>query len=65
MGGNKEGEGTVEICNDHIWGLISDAGWNDSDAEVVCRQLGYQTQGELITIELFLYIVNLIKCFTV
>ena len=46
MGGNKEEEGTVEICNDHIWGLISDAGWNDSDAEVVCRQLGYQTQSE-------------------
>ena len=46
MGGNNEGEGTVMICNDHIWGLISDAGWNDSDARVVCRQLGYQTQGE-------------------
>ena len=55
MGGNNEGEGTIEICNNHIWGLISDAGWNDSDAQVVCRQLGYQTQGELITIELFFY----------
>ena len=44
--GDNEGEGTVEICNDHIWGLISDAGWNDIDAEVVCRQLGYQIESE-------------------
>ena len=46
VGGDNEGEGTVEICYDHIWGLISDAGWNDSDAEVVCTQLGYQIEIE-------------------
>ena len=46
MRSNKEGAGTIEICTDHIWGLISDAGWNDIDAEVVCRQLGYQTESE-------------------
>ena len=38
-------EGTVEVCYSNIWGLISDSGWNQQDAEVVCRQLGYQTQG--------------------
>ena len=46
MGGDNEGEGTVEICSDNIWGLISDAGWNDSDAKVVCRQLGYEIESE-------------------
>ena len=38
-------EGTVEICFNNIWGLIADSGWSQPDAEVVCRQLGYQTQG--------------------
>ena len=65
MGGNNQGEGTVEICNNHIWGLIFDSGWNDSDAEVVCRQLGYQTLGELRIVFYACDIVNLIKCFTV
>ena len=46
MGGNNEGEGTVEICSDNIWGLISDAGWNDIDAKVVCRQLGYEIESD-------------------
>ena len=41
VNGPTENEGTVEICFDDLWGLISDSGWGDSDAEVVCRQLGY------------------------
>ena len=39
--GPSHNEGTIEICHDDLWGLISDSGWSDSDAEVVCRQLGY------------------------
>ncbi|XP_019850477.1 PREDICTED: scavenger receptor cysteine-rich domain superfamily protein-like [Amphimedon queenslandica] len=38
-------EGTIEICHDHIWGLISDSSWSTQSAEVVCRQLGYQIDG--------------------
>ena len=38
-------EGTVEVCYDYIWGLISDSRWSKQDAEVVCRQLGYQVNG--------------------
>jgi deleted-in-malignant-brain-tumors protein 1 len=40
-------EGTIEICYGNVWGLISDSSWNQPAAEVVCRQLGYQTQGTI------------------
>ena len=41
VGGGFANEGTVEVCMDHMWGLVSDAGWNASHAKVVCRQLGF------------------------
>ena len=43
VNGDSQNEGTVEICNSNLWGLISDSDWDDDDAEVVCRQLGYTT----------------------
>lgn len=39
-------EGTVQYCYYSTWGLISDNSWNDPAAQVVCKQLGYQS-GEL------------------
>ena len=47
-------EGTIEICHDHIWGLISDSSWSTQSAEVVCKQLGYQIDGKLFSNELIL-----------
>ena len=41
VNGATENEGTVELCLNNLWGLIADSGWSQSDAEVVCRQLGY------------------------
>ena len=37
--------GTVEVCFDNLWGLISESGWSEQDAQVSCRQLGYQAEG--------------------
>ena len=37
----NEGEGTVEICINKIWGTVCSYGWDSKDATVVCRQLGY------------------------
>ena len=38
--------GRVEICIDQAWSTICDEHWDNADASIVCRQLGYSQYGD-------------------
>ena len=40
--GRDEYEGRVEVCQEEKWKTVCDAGWGREEAQIVCRQLGYE-----------------------
>ncbi len=50
VGGNAITEGRPEICIGEEWRTICDEGWSLNDANILCGQLGFASNGEYIFI---------------
>ena len=52
VNGGSSLEGRLEVCLNGVWGTICDQSWDDTDAGVVCSQMGHSARGKNLLITL-------------
>ena len=62
MDGSQANEGRLEVCYGGDWATVCDQGWDDVDASVVCRELGFSAEGwpPILTKKNNILILNLV-----
>ncbi len=51
--------GRVELCLNDSYGTICDEFWDNTDASVVCKQLGFSAYGMFVYVDMFLTLLML------
>ena len=52
LGGETNMEGSVQVCREGVWGGVRYCGQSSSDANVICKQLGYSQTGNTFSVSL-------------
>ena len=62
VNGPRETEGRVEICAYGYWAIACDGNWNTATTRLVCKQLGFPTEGMYAYMHDTVFYMTIIKC---